>query len=202
VGALTSGREALGAGRERNLQHGIFSQEAWTRFFSSSSDLPSSLWGESGFTSRASCFVPRAPRGTRAGFTLLELLVVIVIMGIAAGVVSLSVAPSEERLWSEEGKRLAALFRLAQVEARAQGRPIAWQADERGYRFVSADKVREGPNDALRARDWPVVVRSVVAPDVVFGAEPLLPPVSIRIETVAGARLLEMDAFGTLIVKR
>ena len=112
-------------------------------------------------------------------------------MGIAAGVVSLSVAPSEERLWSEEGNRLAALFRLAQVEARAQGRPIAWQADQRGYRFVSADKVREGPDDALRARDWPVAVRGVVAPEVVFGAEPLLPPVSIRIDTLGGTWVLE-----------
>ena len=123
-------------------------------------------------------------------------------MGIAAGVVSLSVAPSEEQLWSEEGKRLAALFRLAQVEARAQGRPITWQADQRGYRFVSADNIRARADDALRARNWPVGVKSLVAPEVVFGAEPLLPPVSIRIDSLGGTRVLEMDAFGTLIVKR
>ena len=149
--------------------------------------------------SRSSLFPPsRLSRG----FTLLELLVVIVIMGIAAGVVTLSVAPSADRLLNDEGKRMVALFRLAQEEARAQGRPIAWEADIQGYRFLTEDKVRDGADDPLRPRAWPVEVSGILAPQIVFGAEPLLPPARIRIDTEAGTRIFEMDAFGTLIVKR
>ena len=136
------------------------------------------------------------------GFTLLELLVVIVIMGIAAGVVTLSVVPSADRLINDEGERMVALFRLAQEEARAQGRPIAWQADVHGYRFLTDDKVRDGADDPLRPRAWPVEVSGILAPPIVFGAEPLLPPARIRIDTEAGTRIFDMDAFGTLIVKR
>src|SRR5204863_10016523 len=94
------------------------------------------------------------------GFTLLELLIVIAIIGIAAGVVTLSVRGNDSRRLTEEGDRLAALFRMAQSEARVGGRPIRWQADLSGYRFWVA-----GPNAAPIAEElarrplWPVEVR-------------------------------------------
>ena len=215
--APSSRREVRGARHEENLRRGILSrmtraQVSWPH---STPPLDSCLC--IGFAPRVSCRergasipVPRtshlAPRtsrtNARAGFTLLELLVVIVIMGIAAGVVTLSVAPSADRLLNDEGNRMVALFRLAQEEARAQGRPIAWEADVQGYRFLTEDKVRDGADDPLRPRAWPVGVSGIQAPQIVFGAEPLLPPARIRIDTEAGTRIFEMDAFGTLIVKR
>lgn len=138
-----------------------------------------------------------------AGFTLLELLVVVAIMGIAAGLVSLSVAPSEERLVVEEAGRLAALFRVAQDEARVSGRPIAWQADTQGYRFVAGDMLRgSNPDDPLRPREWPFPVQRVEAPALVFGAEPLLPPCEIRIATSRRELVLALDAFGTLSIRQ
>lgn len=133
------------------------------------------------------------------GFTLLELLVVIVILGVAAGMVSLSVAPSEERLLTMEMDRLAALFRLAQNEARVSGRPLVWEADGQGYRFLTGNAPRaENPDDPLRPRDWPFTVERIEAPNVVFGAEPLLPPAEIRITTPRRELVLALDAFGTL----
>lgn len=133
------------------------------------------------------------------GFTLLELLVVIVILGVAAGMVSLSVAPSEERLLTMEMDRLAALFRLAQNEARVSGRPLVWEADGQGYRFLAGNAPRaENPDDPLRPRAWPFTVERIEAPIVVFGAEPLLPPVEIRITTPRRELVLALDAFGTL----
>ena len=135
------------------------------------------------------------------GFTLLELLVVLVIIGVAAGVVSLSVAPSEERLLASEIDRLGALFRLAQNEARVSGRPLAWEADTNGYRFLAGDAPRgEDPDDPLRPRRWPFPVQRVEAPALVFGAEPLLTPAEIHISTSRRELVLALDAFGTLAI--
>jgi general secretion pathway protein H len=126
--------------------------------------------------------------------------VVVLILGIAAGVVSLSVAPSEDRLLAMEIDRLAALFRLAQNEAKVRGRPLTWQADTRGYRFLVGDAVHgdKAADDPLRPRDWPFAVERVEAPTLVFGLEPLLPPAEIRIATSQRELVLVMDAFGTL----
>jgi general secretion pathway protein H len=136
------------------------------------------------------------------GFTLLELLVVLVILGVAAGVVSLSVAPSEQRLAEREAQRLAVLFRLAQDEARTRGRPVAWVADTAGYRFLVGGEEPAEPGDPLRPRAWPFAVQRVDAPALVFGAEPLLAPAEIRIATTAREVVLALDAFGTVLVRQ
>jgi general secretion pathway protein H len=136
------------------------------------------------------------------GFTLLELLVVLVILGVAAGVVSLSVAPSEERLVEREAQRLATLFRLAQDEARVRGRPVSWEADAQGYRFLMGGQKLQAADDPLRPRAWPFPVQHVVAPPLAFGPEPLLPPTEIRIVTPGRELVLALDAFGTVLVKQ
>jgi general secretion pathway protein H len=139
---------------------------------------------------------------TDRGYTLLELLVVIAILGIVAGMVSLSVAPTETRKSREEVNRLAVLFRLASDEARISGEPIAWQADANGYRFVQSDGVRgeSDSDDPLRPRAWPFEVRSLKAPEVVFGREPLMTPAQIQIVTTSGEIDMDIDAFGELEV--
>jgi general secretion pathway protein H len=155
-------------------------------------------------SSSASCLVPRASHAFAClGFTLIELLVVLVILSVAAGVVSLSVAPSEDRLLAEEADRLIALFRLAQDEARVSARPLRWEADLKGYRFVSADVARvPSPDDPLRPRMWPFTVTRLDAPAIVFGGEPLMVPAEIRIATPGRTRVLALDAFGILSLRQ
>jgi general secretion pathway protein H len=140
----------------------------------------------------------RIPAG---GFTLLELLVVIVILGIAAGVVSLSVAPVEERRMAEDIDRLVALLKLAHDEALVTGRDITWEADATGYRFVMGTEVRnESADDPLRPRSWAFEVRRLEAPKLTFGREPLVAPARIRIVGAAREVTVSLDAFGTVTV--
>ena len=75
------------------------------------------------------------------GFTLIELLLTVAIIGIAAGIVTLSVRGSEMRKLTEEGDRLAALFRMAASEARVGGRAAPFNdrkqftLEGHGFRF-------------------------------------------------------------------
>jgi general secretion pathway protein H len=138
--------------------------------------------------------------GFTAGFTLIELLLTVAIIGIAAGVVSLSVRGSEARKLAEEGDRLAALFRMAQSEARVSGRALVWEADLSGYRFrpLVADAARPLREELARERSWAVEVRRVDTRQVLFAREPLREPATLEIATPEHRLRLALDALGNL----
>ena len=69
------------------------------------------------------------------GFTLVELLVVLVVMGIALGMVTVQLMPDSRATLRDEAQRLALLLENAGMEARASGRPLAWSAEKNGYLF-------------------------------------------------------------------
>jgi len=162
--------------------------------------LPSCLMNSRVTTSVRSWSPSPVKPDSLTGYTLLELLVVLVILGIVAGAVSISVAPSEQRRVTHEVERLAALFRLAHEETRVSGQPIAWRADTDGYQFEVDGSVRGigVPDDPLRPRAWPFHVERVDAPVIVFGREPLLNPVQITIAGADRVLNLRLDEFGTL----
>jgi general secretion pathway protein H len=74
------------------------------------------------------------------GFTLVELLVVIMLIAIASGLASLALRDPTANQLDQEGARLAALLESARAEARASGLAVRWEPLQlgAGFRFVGA----------------------------------------------------------------
>jgi len=93
------------------------------------------------------------------GFTLIEMLVVLMIMGLFVGLVSTITQPDDRDKLRLEAERLSQLLDFAANEAQLTGKSIAWTADESGYRFWRSDgnggwtEVRD--SQLLRARTLP-----------------------------------------------
>lgn len=104
-------------------------------------------------------------QGTRRfsrGFTLLEVLMVVLVVGILSTVVMLGLNPGgAERHLNDEAERLASLLSLAGSEAVMQNREYGLQLDDgHGYRFLCMDSASQRWNpctgDGLfKAHDLP-----------------------------------------------
>ncbi len=118
------------------------------------------------------------------GFTLIEVLVVLLIMGLLAGLVGTLVRPDDRGLLRLEAERLAQLLDLAASESRFTGNAIAWTADGPGYRFWRMNPDARGTaqwseildNDLLRARFLP---QGMLVSGLRIGHEAVLGPMRV-----------------------
>jgi general secretion pathway protein H len=92
------------------------------------------------------------------GFTLLELLVVLILIAVFTSMISISAAPDPRQALTEQAQRLGLLLTLASDEARIRQQPISWEGDLRGYRFVTevgGERRLLSEDDMLHERTWP-----------------------------------------------
>ena len=126
-------------------------------------------------TTRTSAPGSKAGRAA-AGFTLLELMVVVLIVAVSTGLVSLSLRDRSQSKLEEEGARLSALLETARTQSRIVGTDVRWQprATGGGFEFLGlpALAAKELPSRWL---DSDTTATVVGAPQLRLGPEPLLP---------------------------
>ncbi|MCE2917756.1 MAG: prepilin-type N-terminal cleavage/methylation domain-containing protein [Rubrivivax sp.] len=96
----------------------------------------------------------------RRGFTLLELLVVLLLVALASGVMVLALRDGEASALEREASRLAALLEMARAESRVSGTVVAWQPgngvpnplvrDEADFRFAGLTRAQGLPQRWLQ----------------------------------------------------
>ena len=74
-------------------------------------------------------------RATHRGFTLLELLVVLVIVALVSVGVGFSMRDASQVQLDREAERLAALLESARARSQVSGVPVRWRAQADGFRF-------------------------------------------------------------------
>ena len=102
---------------------------------------------------------PFPGRRAQRGFTLMELLVVMVLIGVVAGLASLSIGDGAERQLRSEADRLAATLRLARDELLITGesdRALGMRRD--GYSFLELVVLDDS------TREWHPLVDSQLGP--------------------------------------
>ncbi len=98
------------------------------------------------------------------GFTLIEILVVMVIMSIMLAFVVTKIGPDDKQTLNEEARRLALLLEHARDEALATGHSMGWNVEGSHYRFYQFTQPDWSPlanDNALRERDFHAQVKLV-----------------------------------------
>ncbi len=107
-------------------------------------------------------------RSAHAGFTLLEILVVVAIMAVLAVALTLAVGGNVERQLDASADQFRARLSHACDEAQLGGREIGVALGGEGYAFARLDGDRWqgfGRNDELRDRAWPPGLRVMLERD-------------------------------------
>lgn len=148
------------------------------------------------------------------GFTLLELLIVMVIAGITLGMVSFNAMPDDRQALQNEAQRIALLMQLARDEAIVRNRPIAFEAEPDRYRFMIREENAWKPlaqDDMLREREFkrapvnlaitPPVPGEAGALNIVFGREPVDKPFVLSLSRGDAHVSIRADGIGHFTVE-
>ena len=153
-------------------------------------------------------------RRAARGFTLVELMVVMVIIGITLGLVSLNAIPSPQQHLQNEAQRLALLLQLARDEAIVRNRLVAFEADGEHYRFLVRNETRWDPvggDDLLRERPFKnAPVTLLIDPPgagsgtplrITFGREPVDKPFLLTLASGDAHVAIRADGVGHFVVE-
>ncbi len=151
---------------------------------------------------------------TSHGFTLLELLVVMVIAGIILGMVSFKAMPDDRQVLQQDAQRIALLLQLARDEAIVRNRPIAFAADATHYGFLVKPEQQWLPlkdDEMLREREFKHgPVSFSIAPNntlptiplrIMFGHEPVDKPFVLTLTVGTAQVAIAADGIGHFTVE-
>jgi general secretion pathway protein H len=139
---------------------------------------------------------------TCRGFTLIELMVVVSLIAIAAGLISLSLRDPASTQLENEAARLVALLESARAESRASGIPVRWEprhadAQVEGFQFKGLTNPSDFPQHWLGAG---VSAEIVGAQAIALGPEPFIPPQRIVLRLDDQRLALATDGLGPFVV--
>jgi general secretion pathway protein H len=151
--------------------------------------------GATGWSPRIS--KPSRTRRIARGFTLIEMLVVLLIAGILVAAASLTLTRNPRTDLAEEAQRLALAFETASDDAQLRSAPLAWEPVSGGYRFLARERDGSwralGEDQLLLPRKWSTEVSKVGirypgmqdshgdTSQVVFGVEAIDVPVVVTL---------------------
>lgn len=103
-------------------------------------------------------------RRSTCGFTLLEMMVVLLVFGISLGIVTPHFMKNDDEVLKEESLRLVALIEYAADSASSRGLWLAWSPTASGYRFLQRDENKNvwqpvTTDEVLRERQLPEGMR-------------------------------------------
>ena len=152
--------------------------------------------------------------GRRRGFTLVEVMVVLAIIGITLGLVSLNAMPSPRQNLQAEARRIALLLQLARDEAIVRNRLVAFEADSEQYRFLVRNETSWDPvvkDDLLRERAFKgAPVKLLIDPPsagngnpmrIIFGREPVDKPFVLTMAIDNDSVAIRADGIGHFVVE-
>jgi len=90
-----------------------------------------------------------APAGSpqQRGFTLIELMVVVMVIALASGMVVFSMRDTQGIALERDAQRLAAMLEYGRAQSRMQGTPVRWRATQDGFAI-------EGLNKPMPPQPW------------------------------------------------
>ena len=155
-----------------------------------------------------------ATRAGGQGFTLLELLVVVSVIALAAGLAVLALRDASAQRLEQEAVRLSALLEAGRLESRLSGRALAWRprapdqvpgsgptAPGRGDPFTFESDRRDLGSKVLPqlSRAWlheGTTAEVLGASAIVLGPDPILPIQRIRLRHGSRELIVATDGLG------
>jgi general secretion pathway protein H len=129
------------------------------------------------------------------GFTLVELLVVLMLIAVATAAVQLSLPNQSHRILEKDAQRFASLLEVARAKSRATNTVVTWEAQGEGFKF-SGEAAKDLPTNWLNDQ-----VSAAVDQHLILGPEVLIPAQSVTLRFQgAGEALVVTDGIGPFSV--